>query len=114
MTGVIIYWIALGLLGFGFALAVQMRIMIALVLRRALLARHDQITSPGLANEVIIQAARPADAAIEQRFQLFVDHLRQDYSKPLSHLHLARRYSYLLPGLILIWLVLGRLVFGVI
>jgi len=42
-TGTLIYWGALILLAFAFALAVQMRVMGALVLRRALFAWNTEL-----------------------------------------------------------------------
>ena len=114
MMALVWFWIVLGGLGFGFALAVQMRIMIALVLRRALQAWRDGFEHRAAADSVIVNAASQEDASGDQAHLLGVQHLRTTYPMPLSHLRAARRASYLLPPLMLVWLALGRFGLGVI
>ena len=109
---VILYWILLGVLGFGFALAVQMRVMIALVLRRALNAWREGFAQRATADAVIINAAGWSDGAGDQLHNQAVAHLRETYPLPLSHLRTARRASIAFPIAILAWLALGRFAFG--
>lgn len=113
---IVIFWIVLGGLGFAFALAVQMRMMIALVLRRALKAWRPEFEDRIKANEAVVGAA--SEAAIPESapsgLSEAINHLRTTYPNPLSHLRTARRYSVVTPVLLFAVLVLGRIVLGVI
>jgi len=112
----VLFWIVLGGLGFAFALAVQMRVVVALVLRRALNAWRPVFADRVNANQAVVLAAAAGavpgdtDAAMCDA----VDHLRATYPMPLEHLRKARRYSVILPFLLLGLLGLGRVVLGVI
>ncbi len=116
MDKTILFWILVGGLGFAFALAVQMRIIVALVLRRALRDWREDLGDRVLANQAVVLAASKdtpttaGDAAIASA----AEHLRATYPNPLGHLRTARRYSTLLPVLLIGVLVLGRLTWGVI
>lgn len=115
MEKIVIFWILLGVLGFAFALAVQMRMMIAVVLRRALAAGRQEFVDRAKANQVVVLAAEDAsessgDIAMDDA----VEHLRKTYPNPLNHLRTARRYSLITPVLLFGLLVLGRTVLGVI
>ncbi|MEL6413946.1 MAG: hypothetical protein AAFQ15_03280 [Pseudomonadota bacterium] len=116
MAKIVIFWILLGGLGFAFALAVQMRVMIALVLRRALKAWRPEFEDRIKANAAVIAAAGeqpiPDDMAAEM--MTAVEHLRVTYPNPLSHLRTARRYSVVTPVLLLAVLAMGRTILGVI
>lgn len=114
MTAQIVFLIVLGCLAFGFALAVQMRVMIALVLRRALKAWDTALTPPEVGTAAIKAAVAPGEAEGDPTHLKAVAHLRATYPMPLSHLQTARRACWLLPAGILIWLALGRFIFGVI
>ncbi|MHA7899256.1 MAG: hypothetical protein ACX94B_05280 [Henriciella sp.] len=111
-----IFWILFGVLGFAFALAVQMRMMIALVLRRALKAWRASFEDRGKANRAVVLAAgtAPLSSELEGDLGEAVAHLRETYPKPLGHLRTARRYSLVTPVLLLALLALGRTVLGVI
>ncbi len=116
MTKIVIFWILLGGLGFAFALAVQMRMMIALVLRRALKAWRSDFEDRVKANQAVILAAGPASAAsadLEPALQDAQQHLRDTYPNPLAHLRTARRYSLVTPALLLALVIAGRTVLGV-
>ncbi|MEL6858981.1 MAG: hypothetical protein AAFO74_11375 [Pseudomonadota bacterium] len=119
MAKIVLFWILLGSTGFAFALAVQMRMMIALVLRRALKAWRPVFEDRGLANQAVILAASD-EASDEQGADANGDvhaaakHLRTTYPNPLNHLRTARRYSVVTPVLVLALFAFGRFGLGVI
>ena len=113
MTAIILFWIVLGGLGFGLALAIQMRILTALVLARALKAWRTGLAPHMLANMAVRAAASRVDPVGDPLHIEAVEHLRATYPQPLSHLQTARRACWLLPAGILLWLALGRFIFGV-
>lgn len=104
----VLFWIVTGLVAFGWALSVQMRIMVALVLRRALAAQDPALQDRHLANPLVVRAA--ADAEDEDRS---VRHLRESYPAALRHLRRARWYSLVLPVCLLLTLGVGRFGLGV-
>lgn len=116
MDKTVVFWILLGVLGFAFALAVQMRVMVALVLRRALKAWRPAFEDRASANKVVILAAATAPEPEDTQSELTeaAQHLRTTYPMPLGHLRTARRYSVILPILLLLLLGLGRAALGVI
>lgn len=109
MDKTLLFWILVGGLGFGFALAVQMRMITALVLRRALKAWREDYADRAKANAVVVAAASQAPAADDA-----VAYMQATYPSPLAHLRTARRYSVILPVLLVGVLAFGRLVWGVI
>ena len=116
MAKVVFFWIVLGGLAFAFALAVQMRMMIALVLRRALKAWNTAFEDRAKANQAVVLAASQAGSGdvLEPEMTAAVTHLRTTYPNPLSHLRTARRYSLVTPVLLVVLLALGRVILGVI
>ncbi|MEO1659590.1 MAG: hypothetical protein AAFR51_01275 [Pseudomonadota bacterium] len=123
MAKIVLFWILLGGTGFAFALAVQMRMMIALVLRRALKAWRPVFEDRGLANQAVILAARDEasneasdeqDADVNGDVHAAAQHLRATYPNPLNHLRTARRYSVVTPVLVLALFAFGRFGLGVI
>ena len=116
MAKIVIFWILLGSVGFAFALAVQMRMMIALVLRRALKAWRPEFEDRVKANEAVVAAAgeAPIPESTPSGQAEAIEHLRTTYPNPLSHLRTARRYSVVTPVLLFVLLVMGRFVLGVI
>ena len=116
MAKIVVFWILLGGLGFAFALAVQMRMMIALVLRRALMAWQREFEDRAKANAVVVLAAGEAPLAgdLAPDMQNAVEYLRSSYPNPLSHLRTARRYSLVTPALLLVLVIVGQTVLGVI
>lgn len=109
MDKTLLFWILVGGLGFAFALAVQMRVITALVLRRALKDWRDEFADRVKANAVVMAAASQAPAENDA-----VAYMQETYPSPLAHLRKARRYSVILPVLLIGVLALGRLVWGVI
>lgn len=116
MDKTILFWILVGGLAFAFALAVQMRIVTALVLRRALGDWRDELTDRVKANAAVVWAAgaRPLPSDSKPWLSEAVDHLQNTYPNPLGHLRKARRFSVVTPVLLLGVFALGRLVWGVI
>nr|WP_070961357.1 hypothetical protein [Hyphomonas sp. Mor2] len=109
MDKTLLFWILVGGLGFAFALAVQMRVITALVLRRALKDWREEFADRMKANAIVVAAA--SQAAPENDA---VAYMQETYPSPLAHLRTARRYSVILPVLLIGVLALGRLVWGVI
>ncbi|MEL6725317.1 MAG: hypothetical protein AAFP81_15905 [Pseudomonadota bacterium] len=116
MDKTLLFWMVVGVVGFAFALAVQMRIVTALVLRRALGAWRTELTDRVKANTAVVwaAAARPMPDEAKPWLTDAVGHLRETYPNPLRHLRTARRYSIVLPVVLFGVLVLGRTVLGVI
>lgn len=116
MAKIVIFWILCGGLAFAFVLAVQMRVMIALVLRRALKAWRSVFEDREKANRAVVLAAGtlPAESESDSDIKEAAKHLRETYPNPLAHLRTARRYSLATPVLLLALLALGRMALGAI
>ncbi|MEE2929815.1 MAG: hypothetical protein VX599_03790 [Pseudomonadota bacterium] len=116
MDKTVLFWILFGVLGFAFALAVQMRIVTALVLRRALGAWREGFADRAKANRAVILAAgaTPLTGDLETEMTEAVTHLRETYASALGHLRTARRYSIVAPVLLLALVAIGRTILGVI
>ncbi|MCR9194706.1 MAG: hypothetical protein NXH88_08245 [Hyphomonas sp.] len=116
MAKVVVFWIVLGGLAFAFALAVQMRMMIALVLRRALKAWNVAFEDRARANDAVMLAAVQGEFErdLDADTKAAAEYLRSTYPNPLSHLRTARRYSLVTPVLLIMVLAVGRAVLGVI
>lgn len=101
MIGAITFWVLLGLTGFAFALAIQMRIIIGVVIARALRARDKALA---------IRESRLAvvKAGNGETGEAAVDHIHATYPAQVRQLRLARRVSLVTPALILLVLALGR------
>lgn len=116
MDKTILFWILFGALGFAFALAVQMRMLIALVLRRALRAWRHDLEDRARANLAVMSAAssEPLPSDVEEWLEQSAQHLRTTYPAPLNQLRTARRFSTILPSLMVVYLAIGRFALGVI
>lgn len=116
MDKTILFWGVIGVLSFAFVLAVQMRVITALVLRRALKAWNTELEDRMKANTAVIWAAgvKPLPEDAKPWLQSARAHLQETYPNPLAHLRTARRYSIVLPVLLISILALGRFVWGVI
>ena len=114
MDKTVLFWVLIGGLGFAFALALQMRVITALVLRRALKAWREEFADRVSANQAVVAAASkaPLPDALAATERNAAQHLRNTYPIPLNHLRMARRYTAILPGLLIGVLALGRLVWG--
>jgi hypothetical protein len=103
-----LFWILIGLVLFAFILAVQMRMVISVALRRALAAQSGGLPGDTAYRLAVVEAAGPSPASEAAL------HLARTYPKPLSQLRLARRTCLLAPLVVLLVLVAGRFAFGVI
>lgn len=102
----LLFWTLFVVLAFAIALAAQMRIMVSIVLRRALAAHFGG--QPGDADyQLAIRPARPGQAVSEAR-----SHLETHYPRPLAHLALARKVSFGAPLVLLVLVIAGRLSSG--
>lgn len=115
MDKTVLYWILCGGVGFAFVLAVQMRVMVALVLRRALRDWRPDFEDRNLANGAVMLAASRGDLVDidPSSLRIAAEHLRSTYPLPLGHLRKARRYSVILPVILLALIAMGRLALGV-
>lgn len=116
MDKTVLFWVVIGVLGFAFALAVQMRVITALVLRRALRAWNTELEDRVKANTAVVWAAgaKPLPDDAKPWLQSAQAHLQETYPNPLAHLRTARRYSVILPVLLVGVLALGRFALGII
>ncbi len=107
-----LFWSVAVALVFLLALAVQMRVMIAVVLRRALIA-WDSRLDDGKAGAAIVQAANDRHTAqapqSEDAITSAQAYLAENYPRPLAHLRIARRACLLLPALLLLLVIVRRL-----
>lgn len=110
---IITYWALVVLAAFAFALALQMRMMIGIVLRKAMVARTPDLDA-GKANAAISWAAGVQDVPVDAEDWLSpqVAHLRSEYPRPLSHLRTARRWCVLGPVLVILLVAIGRIRLG--
>jgi hypothetical protein len=108
MTGspvILAAWLVLGLTGFAFVLAAQMRMLISVSLRRALTEKFGDDNG----NEYT--AAVAALGKTEQPGE-HTRWLAETYPVPVSHLRLARRVTYTAPMAILLSIAFLRFVAG--
>lgn len=110
----VLFWGLVIIVAFAAALAVQMRMMIGVVLRRALRAWRPELEDPQKANQAVLGAAgdNPLPDDAEPWLADTVAHLRTTYPNPLSHLRTARRYSVLAPIVLFGVLAYGRIGLG--
>jgi len=102
----VLAWTVLGIAGFAFLLALQMRYLISVSLRRALAAKFggDFREARHVACIRATQAGTGEDEGV--RF------LEEVYPAPLSHLRLARRVTYTAPMAISLTLAFMRFGLG--
>ncbi len=103
----VLFWALAVIIVFAIALAAQMRMMISMVLRRALAARFGSYPNDVEYRGAILSLGRsPAETEA-------VKYLEAEYPKPLAHLKLARRISLAGPLALLIVVAIGRFGLGV-
>lgn len=105
---IVVFWILVAGLAFAILLAAQMRILLSIVLRRALAARFGGKHTDPQFRSAIYLAGRGDPDSDETRY------LSTEYPHPLAHLALARRVSLIAPALLLGVFLAGRFGFGVI
>jgi len=101
MAGTAFFWILLGLTGFAFALALQMRLMIGVVVARALRARNGDLSIPD-SRLAMVKAGNGETGTPD------IDHIHATYPAQVRQLRLARRVSSVTPILIVLILLAGR------
>ncbi len=102
----LLFWTLFVVLAFAIALAAQMRIMVSIVLRRALAAEFGG--QPGdAAYQAALRPVAPGEDVSAAR-----SHLETRYPRPLAHLALARKVSFTAPLALLVVVITGRLASG--
>jgi len=101
MAGTVLFWIVLGVTGFAFALALQMRMMIGVVVARALRARDQELSVPDSRLAVV-------KAGDGETGEPAIDHIHATYPAQVRQLRLARRVSVVVPVFIVLVLLAGR------
>ncbi len=101
MAGTIAFWVLLGLTGFAFALAIQMRVIIGVVIARALRARDDSLPIAD-SRLAVVKAGNGETGEAE------IDHIHATYPAQVRQLRLARRVSIVTPILIVLIIAAGR------
>lgn len=102
MLGSALFLALIGALLFAFALAMQMRMMIGVVIARALRARDSVLGIPESRLAVVLAANGEAGGEP-------VKHIQDTYPDQMKHLRLARTVSKVTPFLVLAVIVAGRL-----
>lgn len=97
-----LFWILTGILLFAFALAVQMRMMIGVVVARALRARYSALGIPESRLAVVLAGNGAAGGEP-------VQHIYETYPDQIKQLRLARRVSKIIPVAVLIIVLIERL-----
>ena len=113
MDQVVVFWIVLGVSGFGLALALQMRAMVAKVLAISVAAQYPQVHHNDV--RAVVRASPLAEAPAEFSAELsgMRDWVREQHSGAVGHLARARRWSVLLPVIVLVLAAIGRFKLGV-
>lgn len=101
MLWTVIFWFLFASLAFAFALAIQMRIIIGVVIARALRARDDHLDVR--ASRLAVVRAGNGETGEEA-----IDHIHQLYPAQIRQLLLARRVSILAPAGLLILVAVAR------
>lgn len=104
----IAFWVLVAVLGFAVFLAAQMRMLLSIVLRRALAEKFGGKHTDARYRTAIYDAGRAAADSEETA------HLSTEYPRPISQLILARRVALIAPALMLVVFLAGRFAFGVI
>ncbi len=96
------FWTVFGVLAFAFALAVQARIIIGVILARALRARDKAL--PIRDSRLAVVKAGNGETGIPE-----VDHIMATWPAQIRQLKTARKICMIAPVLILAWIAYGRL-----
>ncbi len=108
MDQTIVFWIVLGVVGFGLALALQMRFMVAKVLAISVAAQYPELHHNDV--RAVVLASPLADAPVEFSAELSAvrNQLREQHPGAVGHLARARRWSVILPFVVLVIAAFGR------
>ena len=102
MLGQALFWTVFAALCFAFALAVQMRIVLGVIVARALRAREERL-------DIAPSRLAMVRAANGERGDDLTDHIHATYPEQVRQLRLARKVSVITPVLIVITVALWRL-----
>jgi hypothetical protein len=105
---IIVFWVLAAILGFAILLAAQMRMLLSIVLRRALAAKFGGKHTDAAYRTAIYDVGRVAPDSEHTRY------LSTEYPTPIAHLTLARRVALIAPGLLLLLVLGARYGLGVI
>lgn len=105
---IVVFWVLAAILGFAVLLAAQMRMLLSIVLRRALASKFGGKHTDPRYRAAIYETGRKAPATED------TDFLSTEYPTPLAHLMLARRVALVAPALLLLLVLAGRFALGVI
>ena len=97
----VVFWTLFGSLAFAFALALQMRVIIGVIIARALRARDKGL--PIRDSRLAVVKAGNGETGIPE-----VDHIVETWPAQVRQLKLARKLSIVLPVLFLALLAAGR------
>lgn len=114
MTQTIAFWLVLGLVGFAWALAVQMRMVVAKVLRLSVRAQYDDLHEADMKAIVRASVSEAQGQGLPEPLRAVHGWLRGEHPAAIRHLALARRTSQVLPPVLVVILVIGRVGLGVI
>ena len=101
MAGAVLFWTLFGVTAFAFALAIQMRVIIGVIVARALRAR-DKTLSIRASRLAMVKAGNGEIGSPE------VDHIHATYPAQVRQIRLARRVSIVTPILIVLIIAAGR------
>lgn len=104
----IVFWTLAALLAFAILLAAQMRMLVSIVLRRALAARFGGNHTDTEYRTAIYDAGRTAPESEHARY------LSAEYPNPVAQLTLARRVALVAPALLLLHVLAARYLLGLI
>ena len=104
---IVVFWVLVAALGFAVLLAAQMRMLLSIVLRRALVEKFGGEHKDARYRTALFEIGRGTPTSEDTLY------LTTEYPRPLAHLALARRVSLIAPGLLLIVVLAGRFALGV-
>ncbi|MEM7661372.1 MAG: hypothetical protein AAF292_03915 [Pseudomonadota bacterium] len=106
---ILAFWIVFGLLAFAFALAVQMRVIIGVILARALRARDAELSIPDSRAAAVFaghgHAGEPGGSGLSGA----IAHLHATYPAQLNQLRLARKVCLVAPAGIVLLIAIARI-----
>ena len=101
MAGTVAFWVLLGMAAFAFALAIQMRVLIGVIVARALRARDKAL--PIRESRLAVVKACNGETGLPE-----TDHIHQMYPAQMRQLRLARKVCVAMPIMIVLIIAAGR------
>ncbi len=112
MVTALVFWIIFGVVAFALALALQMRFIVAKVLRMAAKAKFPSVADADLVT--VVKAMPDHTGALLPALSEVSQHIQTAHDGAVGHLVLARRGCMILPVVLLAVVLAGRFVLGVI